>query len=66
MEVLKKGSKIKCIDDHFGDSHGSPFKVSDISLPKNDEIYTVREVVDMKCALGVLLEEIQNEFQTST
>lgn len=58
---LKKGNKVRCIDDFFVDDRHNPFKASELNLPKAGEVYTVREIVDTGYGLGLRLEEIRNK-----
>jgi len=55
------GQKIKCINSRFKDNPNSPFKISEINIPKLGEKYTVREIVNFSGNTGIRLEEIKNK-----
>lgn len=61
MPKLEKGDKVMCVDDYFEDCKTNPFKFSEINIPKEDELYTIREVVRTPYGTGVRLEEIINK-----
>ncbi len=58
---MKKGEKVKCIDDCFVDEPTNPFRKSQLHLPEENEIYTIREMVKTDYGVGVRLEEIRND-----
>ena len=43
--MIEVGQKVKCIDDYFVNESTNPFRLSEITLPENDNVYTIREVV---------------------
>ena len=59
--MVKAGEKVKCIDDHFIDEPTNPFRKSQLNLPVENEIYTVRQVVKTDYGSGIRLEEIKND-----
>ena len=61
MEGLEPGVKVKCIDDQFVDQRTNPFRKSDLNLPIDGEIYTIREVVDAVDGQGLRLMEVRNK-----
>jgi len=61
MPKLKIGDKVKCIDDYFIDEATNPFRVSELKLPKEGEVYTIRKVVETEYGRGIRLKEIVNK-----
>lgn len=60
-EDAVRGAKVRCVDDYFMPRSTDPFRNnSQLSLPRRDRIYTVRERVETEENDGVLLLEIQN------
>ncbi|MCK9596068.1 hypothetical protein M0R19_02710 [Candidatus Pacearchaeota archaeon] len=56
------GDKIKCIDNYFKDDPNSPFRISEIELPKRGNYYTVREITgESSIHPGIRLQEIKNK-----
>ncbi|MCK9568120.1 hypothetical protein M0R72_04170 [Candidatus Pacearchaeota archaeon] len=58
---MKKGDKVKCIDDYFEDSNTNPFHIREINIPKENQNYTIREVVRTDYGTGVRLVEVINK-----
>jgi hypothetical protein len=56
---FKPGMKVVCIDGDFS-MHPMIFEHYQ-SLPKQDQVYTIRKVRPMGAEGGVLLEEIKND-----
>lgn len=61
MTKMKSGVSVKCIDDHFVDEESNPFKASELNLPKQEILYTVRKVIKTKYGKGIRLKEIKNK-----
>ena len=58
--MVKVGEKVKCIDDCFVDEPTNPFRKSQLHLPVENEVYTIRQVVKTDYGVGIRLEEIKN------
>ena len=62
LKEIRMGEGVKCIDGHFEDNEVNPFKISELSLPKEGNFYTIREIVDKdKYGYGFRLNEIKNK-----
>ena len=46
--------------DHFHSRRTDPFRVEDIILPREGQIYTIREVVETAEGMGIRLLEVQS------
>ncbi len=58
MGEIKKGDKVKCIDDCFLES--DTIKFLNLSLPQKGERYIVRETIRTEGQEALLLEEVRN------
>ena len=58
---MKKGDRVKCINGYFEDDETNPFKISELNLPKENELYTIRQVVITNYGTGIRLTEIVNK-----
>lgn len=61
MAEIKKGSRVKCIDDCFEGCGTLTLDIDELLLPEKDKIYTIRGIKETKGGTGVLLEEIRNK-----
>jgi len=59
--MVEIGEKVKCIDDCFIDERTNPFKKSQLNLPIENEIYTIRQIIKTSFGIGIRLEEIKND-----
>ena len=60
MNKLKKGNKVKCIDDNFQDKGTLTLEIEKMILPEKGKYYIVRDVLRGDSEGGLLLEEIRN------
>jgi hypothetical protein len=62
MTKLKKGDKVKCINDEFDYTDPElPKEYRKITVPVEGKLYLIREVVDSQQGKGIRLEEINNK-----
>ena len=60
LEDAKRGARVRCANGHFHSRRTDPFSVEDISLPREGQVYTIREVVETAEGVGIRFLEVQN------
>lgn len=60
IEDAQRGARVRCINGHFESRKTDPFGIEDISLPREGQIYTIREVVQTAEGMGIRLLDVQN------
>jgi hypothetical protein len=60
IEDVLRGMRVRCTNGHFESRRTDPFDIGDISLPREGNIYTIREVVETAEGVGIRLLEVQN------
>lgn len=60
IEDAQRGVRVRCTNGHFESRRTDPFKAEDISLPHEEQIYTIREVVETAEGTGIRLLEVQS------
>ena len=61
LEEAKRGVRVRCVNDHFVTRSTDPIRVTGLSLPKEGQVYTIREAVQAyRGEWGIRFLEIKN------
>jgi len=59
-EQIRLGNQVRCLDGRFRDERTNPFRIADLNLPIEGELYEVRAIITTPHGTGIRLAEIQN------